>query len=138
MAGRKSKLTPERQQKIVELVAAGNYQNVAAHCVGIDETTLSRWLKMGSEQSSGPYYEFRQALKEAEAQSEAVRIERIATAGQTGNWQADAWYLERRYPDRWARRERQDLTLKGSVEHSLDSGLLDIIQRLYGAHASEE
>ena len=39
----------------------------------------------------------------------------IAKAAGEGNWQAAAWWLERRFPERWGRRERVDATVRGGV-----------------------
>jgi hypothetical protein len=40
------------------------------------------------------------------ATSEARLVALIAQAASKGNWRAAAFILERRYPERWARRER--------------------------------
>ena len=41
----------------------------------------------------------------AEAKAIERRLNRIDEAGQNGNWQADAWYLERRYPHLFGKRD---------------------------------
>jgi transposase len=102
--GRPSKLTPETAQKITAAIAAGNYLEVAAAHGGIVYGTLNTWMRKGAAANSGQYREFYEAVKRAEADAEMLRIARISKAGSEGNWQADAWYLERRYPDRWGRR----------------------------------
>lgn len=111
--GRKSKLTPELQERICRLVREGNYLRVAALATGIHEATLYRWLADGEAEKSGIYREFYVALKRAEAEAEARMVARIETAA-VETWQAAAWYLERKYADRWGRRERVD------VRHSLE------------------
>jgi len=102
MAGRKTKLTPERQKIITDVIAAGNYARTAVAMAGISEETYYQWLKKNPE--------FAEAVRKAESQAEAVRVARIARAGQEGNWTADAWWLERRFPDKWSRRERLEHT----------------------------
>lgn len=47
--GRSSKLTPERQDQIVNLIQAGNYASTAAQAAGIGERTYHRWMKQGQE-----------------------------------------------------------------------------------------
>lgn len=42
-AGRRSKLTPERGDKIVKLIKGGNYVQVACAAVGISEKTFYNW-----------------------------------------------------------------------------------------------
>jgi len=110
--GRKSKLTPERQKLFVDAVSAGNYIETAAELAGVTNVTFYNWMKRGRQTQSGKYFEFLNAIKKAEARAEVMRVSRIAKAGQEGNWQADAWYLERRYPDRWGRRQRLEHTGK--------------------------
>ena len=46
---RSSKLTPERQEQIVNLIQAGNYASQAAQAAGIGERTYHRWMQFGSE-----------------------------------------------------------------------------------------
>lgn len=101
---RLSKLTPETQKKIVDAIAEGNYLETAAALGGITYTTLNNWMKKGEAASSGAYVEFLEAIKRAEAEAESLRVSRISKAGKDGNWQADAWYLERRYPEKWGKR----------------------------------
>jgi hypothetical protein len=112
--GRKPKLTPELQQKLVSAIAAGNYIETACALVGIGTTTFYRWLELGSGPNArSPYREFREAVKKAEAAAEAKRIQIITEAAKE-DWKAAAWYLERRYPERWGRRDR----LQAELEHS--------------------
>lgn len=120
---RQSKLTPETQKKIVDAIAEGNYLETAAAIGGVTYTTLNNWMKKGEAASSGAYVEFLEAVKRAEAEAEALRVSRISKAGKDGNWQADAWYLERRYPDRWGKRIQQEVTGK-------DGGPLEYVQRV--------
>ena len=42
--GRPSKLTPERYETLLRVLAMGNYRCVAARFVHINPATLSRWL----------------------------------------------------------------------------------------------
>lgn len=102
--GRPSKLTPETQQKIVQAVASGNYLETAAAYGGITYTTFNNWMNRGESRERKDYIEFFEAVKKAEADAEVLRVARISKAANEGNWQADAWYLERRYPNRWGKR----------------------------------
>lgn len=126
---RQSKLTPETQKKIVDAISEGNYLVTAAAIGGVTYTTLNNWMKKGESASSGAYVEFLEAVKKAEAEAEALRVSRISKAGKEGNWQADAWYLERRYPDRWGKRV-QEVTGK-------DGGPLEYVQRVQELTDSE-
>ena len=101
---RKSKLTPQRQQRICEALRAGNTRAASAAYGGIDESTLYRWIARGEAATRGAYSEFRKAIKEAESAAEIRNVALIQKAAQE-TWTAAAWWLERRKPDDWARRE---------------------------------
>jgi len=109
--GRPTKLTPEVQEKIVSLVRAGNYPEVAAQAAGISGKTYYEWLRRG-ESEDGIYREFRQAVKEAQAAAESHAVTIIRKAALDGSWQAAAWFLERSKAERWRRKENVELTGK--------------------------
>lgn len=114
--GRPTKLTPEITQKICNLIREGNYPESAAVSVGIAKSTYYLWQKKGKEaKRKSKYSEFIEDIKEAIAFSETYHVQRIRKAGDDGNWFANAWWLERRFPDRWGRNDKLDL--KAEVEH---------------------
>jgi hypothetical protein len=96
---RPTKLTSELQTAIVERVAAGNYLAVAARASGVHRDTLYGWLERGRA-GEEPFAAFSDALKRAEAEAECAAVAYVRSGEQ--GWQASAWYLERKYPDRWA------------------------------------
>lgn len=110
--GRPEKLTKQIQDVIVESLKAGNYVETAAAFAGIHKATLYDWLKKGANQSSGKFREFSDAVKKAQAWSEDRDVKLIANAAGS-QWQAAAWRLERRFPDRWGRRERHEVSGPG-------------------------
>jgi hypothetical protein len=100
---RRSKLTPEVQQRICDAVVIGaTYEHAAAYG-GIAQSTLYEWLKAKPE--------FSEALKAAEARAVVGWLAKIEKAASDGTWQAAAWKLERRYPNVFGRTVQQ-------VEHS--------------------
>lgn len=113
MAGRKLKLTPELIANVDRVIRAGNYAQTACQLVGIGTTTYYRWLEMAEEEGTPAIYrEFRDAIKRAEAEAEVRTVARVIQAADNGTWQASAWYLERKHPERWGRNEkiRQEIT----------------------------
>lgn len=104
--GRPSELTPELAETIVEILRGHAYRDTAARAVGIDRSTLWRWMKRGEEESEGLYFEFCNAVKRAEALAEADALKGLMYAGE---WQALAWILERKFPDRYGKRNRAEL-----------------------------
>ena len=119
--GRPSKLTPERQEKLVEAIQAGNYYTSACAYAEIAYSNFRQWMIKGEAEESGKYRDFHEAIKKAEAAAELRNVGVIQQAG-IDTWQAAAWWLERRYPDRWGKQERLDLKHAGKVEveHGVD------------------
>jgi transposase-like protein len=126
-----TKLTPERQSRIVEALAQGNYIETAARYSGISSQGFYKWMSRGNEErqrvqdgekpkeSETMYVEFVEAVEKARSQAEMRNVGLIQKAAVDGTWQAAAWFLERSYPRRWSRSER--------IEHTgADGGSLDI------------
>lgn len=90
----RSKYTPAITHQICALIADGNYVKTACEAVGIHVDTHYGWLKQ--------YSEYSDAVKKAEAASEAWHVNNIKKAA-SRSWQASAWYLERKYSQRWGR-----------------------------------
>ena len=153
---RPTKLTLELQESIVNLIAEGNYQETAAACSGIDESTFYNWMKRGKAEkekldeggkprkSETIFLEFFKVIKKALAESEVRDIAVIDNAAQGGilvakktvtkrteskngavtemtieeesymppQWQASAWRLERKQPDKFGKKDKHELTGK--------------------------
>ena len=114
--GRRTKLTPERQQRIVNAIAAGNYFDVSCRYTGIDEAPAYLWMQRGRREQQGIYFDFLNAVKEAEAQAEVSAVVAIKQAFGT-NWAAAMTWLERKFPDRWGRKDRLDVKV---LDHELE------------------
>jgi hypothetical protein len=105
--GRPSKLTESRMEKLIEALRAGAYRIDACRAAGIHYNTLLAWEKKGETQEKGEFSEFLEALRMAEAEAVITNIDVITRAAQDGDWRAAAWFLEHKYPDRWARLEKR-------------------------------
>ena len=103
--GRPTKLTPEVQNAIVDAIRRGNYIETAATIAGISKDTLYKWLKRGNSCKKGVFRDFSDAIKKAIAESEDHDITVINSAASM-YWQAAAWRLERKFPDKWGRKDR--------------------------------
>lgn len=120
--GRGTKLTKDVIQTIARAMLAGSFFRDACRHAGIHEATAYRWLARADEPEPEPLdgerpvdyqsrmerwrlaCEFRDATEKAEADAKIGALARIQKAGREGTWQADAWYLERRYPAEYGRR----------------------------------
>src|SRR5688572_28894582 len=78
------------------MIARGLTYSQAAEAAGLHRDTLADW------EATKP--EFSDALKRANANGIDRRLARIEKAAVKGNWQADAWWLERNCPQQWGRR----------------------------------
>jgi hypothetical protein len=72
----------------------------------------------GPNEEDRGFFEFCEAVKKAEAEAEAAAVVQIKTAASNGTWQAAAWFLERKFKDRWARTDK----LEGTVQHQIGIG----------------
>jgi len=107
---RKRKLTKELIKEAYKLVAAGNYDKDVYPILGIDKSTWYRWLSEGEKAKSGLKREFYDTVKKAEKDAIARNVALIQRAAQEGNWQAAAWWLERKYFEDWGRKDKVDLS----------------------------
>lgn len=96
----RSKLTTERQRRLLGAIRAGNYLSVAARYAGIAPSTLYRWLREGRRERNGPYRAVAKAVDRALARAE-VRAVAILREGMQKDWKGALAYLARRYPRRW-------------------------------------
>lgn len=113
--GRPTKATDDVLQRLVELLTKGNYRKTAAAAVGISPRTLTNWMRLGKENAEacergeaelddlGAFYEL---VVGAEAAAEVGCVEGIMTmAYSLGKPELLLRFLERRYPDRWGKRQ---------------------------------
>ncbi len=90
---RPKKYTPETVEAIITALTGGNTLSNAACLAGIHYDTLNDWRKR--------YPAFSDAVEQAEAEAERLYVEDIGHAARRGNWQAAAWWLERRRSGAW-------------------------------------
>jgi transposase len=118
-----SKFTQRRRTAIIRKIREGSYIEVAARSNGIAPKTFYEWMKRGeaegAEEHDPEYHEFANAVRDAEAAGEAKAAKQILEQGK-----ADAkhlqWWLERKYPERWGRREAVDVTSKGQPLRTIE------------------
>jgi transposase len=98
-AGRPSKYTLAIAARICREVRKGSSREAAGALAGISAATLYDWQHR--------FPEFSEGLKKADAQLEATCVRSIRQAGQNPrNWTANAWLLERKFPQRYGKVDR--------------------------------
>lgn len=99
--GRPLRMTPQREEAILQGLRLGLPRTVAAQSAGVGKDTLRRHCERKPA--------FRSAVDEAEAQSQSMLlgiILKVAARALPNTWQAAAWMLERRWPELYGRRVR--------------------------------
>lgn len=117
--GRPTKLTPERQERIIGAIRGNAPNEIAAAFAGISEQTFYNWINRANEDEKAgratEFVEFLEAIEKAQAENEIENLLIIRSSakgqptaegvpGTPGTWQAAAWLLERRHPERYGRR----------------------------------
>jgi len=103
MAGRPTKLTPALKAKFVSYLSNGNTIKASCLAVGISQQAFENWMNRGEKEQKGVYFRFYMAVKKAQANFEIYCLNIINRAS-IRSWRAAAWFLERRFPERWGRR----------------------------------
>lgn len=115
---RKTKLTKDLIKEAERLLRAGNYTVTVCQFLGISERTWYNWLNEGEKDleagKNNLKVQFFQSVKKAESTSEIRNVQVVQNAAQEGDWKAAMTYLERKFPDRWGRREK----VSADVSHS--------------------
>jgi hypothetical protein len=101
--GRPTRQSEETQARICRVVAFGNSVECGAALSGVGRRTVFIWILRGEKEHRGPYHAFAVAYRKAQAAAEVRDVAAIRAAALAGTWQASAWLLERRHPERWAR-----------------------------------
>ncbi len=117
------KLTPEVERHIVKALRAGNFREVSARAGGVTSRSLRRWMLAGKADPESIFGKFRKAVLEAEQAAELRELRKVLSAG-AKDWRASAWYLERQFPERWARQAPQRLELTGKDGRPIETEML--------------
>lgn len=97
--GGKEKLTRDGIQTALRLCRCGLPDCQVAAALGVTPQTFSTWRNHPRTPNQA---ELSEAMKKADAEREAALVARIMRASDD-TWQAAAWLLERKYPERYAR-----------------------------------
>ena len=115
--GRIPKIDEQAIENVVKVIQAGNHRCTAAAAIGISAVSFCNWMRKGRLQNSNNplYRKFFLAVKKAEGEAVQRNIEKILAAGDK-NWQALAWWLERKYPELWGSLSLQIRDLEKKVK----------------------
>jgi hypothetical protein len=99
------RITSKQADKVLEGLRMGMTRRAAAGFAHMDRVTL--WRMIGRDAT------FATAVENAEGEAEATYSAIVARAtADPRNWTAAAWWLERRHPSDYGKRERVEMTGK--------------------------
>jgi hypothetical protein len=157
-------LTPQVLEDVRRLVPTCLYIETVADFIGLDRTTVRKWLKRGAKehqrlsrnkrarvrQAEAVYVDlfliYRKALaegliydlgiiKKAAADQVVTNESGRTVAVRPGQWQAAAWRAERRFPEQWG---RKDTVVRSDVsQRELDAEIERELERLADARQAE-
>ena len=110
------KLTDRIEQKILQ----GNIAETAAVACGVSASVYHKWMRTAEEQIAGnteatPYTTFYDAIKSAEARLQVAAVGEFFDAGKS-DWRARQAYLERRFPEQWAKRDSKSIKITTNLQ----------------------
>lgn len=112
-----------RLADFLDALTSGLYMREACALVGVSTQTVYSTLRTGkidlkAHREDTPEAQFAINVQQAMATAERDSLTRIRTASAINPafWAADAWFLERRYPEKYGRKDRV------AMEHSGDVG----------------
>ncbi len=91
-------------QRLNQAISVGAYIEDACVFAGISSRQFRRWREL-AEQGVEPYASRWQEINKSESQAIVRNLFNIQNASNNGTWQASAWLLERKYPDKYGRKE---------------------------------
>ena len=106
-------LKDECVARILLSLKLGTYRDTAVRAAGISRTTLYNTIAR-AKQGDPDAVALVEALDEAEADGERWHAENIACHAKK-TWVASAWTLERKYPERYGRRDREGQSAQVTV-----------------------
>jgi hypothetical protein len=68
--------------------------------------------------------DFEELVQQCQAKCEHTHVRNITDAGTSGQWQASAWFLERKYPKKYGKKD----TIKHEYEIKINSFMNAVIQ----------
>jgi len=121
-------------EAIYEAMRQGNYLNTAAACANVSRMTIWKWRTQGElDRKAGldtKFSQFLDGMEAAEAEGEQALVKMIKIASEK-EWTAAAWMLERKYPEKFGRKDRVKFSLgEDDSERDWDS---EVLEELDGA-----
>lgn len=101
-------LTEDVQKTILESMMLGMHLKSACALAGIQMTSVQYWMRLVEEgaEHAQIYADFCNSIKKVQAVAERDGLVAVRSGG--SGWQGNAWFLERRFPKRWGKKDRAE------------------------------
>lgn len=107
---------PAIVEPLIQYIEAGNTYRNAVCLTGISEECFHRWMREGKEAPEGTVARrFYERCREASAKAEHRNL-MVIQKGRS-NWGASSWFLARRNPEEWGRKD--SIKLSGDANNPL-------------------
>lgn len=130
---RPTKLDADRQARICEALALGVSIEAAAAHAGLSATCVHEWMSRGRK-GERLYAEFLEATTRARDAAEVRYAAVVAKAAKEGSESAARWWLERRRPETWGRKDA-DVQVTTNVQQG--ANIAPLLERIAQFPASE-
>lgn len=107
-----TKFTPAIGDSICKLVSLGVSLEAAAESEGVCRRTVYNWRDAGRS-GKRLYVKFADDLEAAFGKAEVAQTLNVIKAG-SHDWRSSAWWLEKRRPDLYGHRSRDDVPAEGA------------------------
>ena len=98
---------PVRRSMLLHALCTGSGRNAACRYAGISHQQFKEYLSLDLD-----FLDQVESAEQARAVHSVQRILDIGEGAAVGDWRALAWFLERKFPDEWGRRDRLAVTGK--------------------------
>lgn len=115
---RPEKINKEIIDAICEDISQGYSFDQAALRNGISASTFFRWLNRGKSIDADSIYKYLvEQVREAANFSEAEALQLVRSSAIVNrNWKASAWFLERRFPEKYGKRKDKSIEIEAHFE----------------------
>jgi hypothetical protein len=116
-------MTIEQLLQAYLLVSGGNFTSTAVESLGLNSDVVFNFLKKANTEKEkidkyNPAVIYQEILNQADAKAEMYHVANIAKHAQT-NWNASAWYLERKHFEKWGRKDKAHISGNLTVDVSV-------------------
>jgi hypothetical protein len=153
---RRPLLDDARAEKILMALGSGAPMEMCAAFAGVGKSAVYNWIKRGANAeleaekndtpiapADEPYVKFARDIEQTQAKRMISAMSRITLAGEK-DWKAEAWFLERRYPAMFGRRQQVTVNQDDEADEAakarelaLALGRTNPVDDLYGESDSE-